>query len=228
MSAVPLLEALGVVRRFRRGGGADEVRALDGVSLSVPRGSFTAIAGPSGGGKSTLLAVLGALDVPSEGRVLFDGVDLRDASAAALTRVRRHVGFVFQHSPMLRRLPAWENVGYPLIPRGVRERDRKSRALALLARVGLAERADSPPEHLSAGELQRAGIARALVADPDVVVADEPTSNLDPRSARAVIDLLLEVHAQGVTLVVATHDPSLLARATARHELDRGRLVETD
>jgi ABC-type lipoprotein export system ATPase subunit len=223
MSAPPLVEAVGLVRRFASAAG--EVRAVDGVSLAVARGSFTAITGPSGGGKSTLLALLGALDRPTDGHVRFDGQDLADASAAALTRVRRRIGFVFQHSPMLRRLPAWQNVAYPLIPRGVTSAERERRARELLGRVGLADRAAGLPEHLSAGERQRVGIARALVADPDLVLADEPTSNLDPRSAEAVLDLLFAAHASGRTVVVATHDPAVLARAAVHHELDAGRLV---
>ena len=195
------------------------------MSLAVQRGSFTAITGPSGGGKSTLLALLGALDRPTEGIIRFDGADLAGASAAALARVRRRIGFVFQHSPMLRRLPAWLNVAYPLLPRGVRAPERERRALDLLARVGLADRAQSLPEHLSAGERQRVGVARALVAEPDLVLADEPTSNLDPASAAVVLDLLVAAHAAGCTVLVATHDPAVLARATVRHELAAGRLV---
>ena len=225
MTAVPaMVEAVGVGRRFRSGSGA-QVRALEGVSVAVPRGAFLAVTGPSGCGKSTLLALLGALDRPSEGRVVFDGVDLGDASEAALARVRRRIGLVFQHSPMLRRMPVWENVACPLVPLGESAVGRRSRAEALLARVGLSGRASSLPEELSAGEAQRVGVARALVADADLVLADEPTSNLDRASADAVAALLLEVHASGRTVIVATHDPALLARATSRCDLDAGRVV---
>jgi putative ABC transport system ATP-binding protein len=224
--ARPIVEASSVSRRFRSRSGA-EVLALDGVSLSVARGQFVAITGPSGGGKSTLLAILSALDRPSEGRVVFDGEALDDASDAALTRIRRRVGLVFQQSPMLRRLSAWENVATPLVPRGVPEAERRARSLALLERVGLKDRIWSRTEELSGGELQRVGVARALVTDPEVVFADEPTSNLDRRSAEAVAALLVEMHDRGRsgrTVVVATHDPTLIDRATTTIELDGGRV----
>jgi ABC-type lipoprotein export system ATPase subunit len=193
-----VVECVDVRRRFRSRSGA-EVIALDGVSLSVARGAFVVVTGPSGGGKSTLLALLAALDRPSEGRVLFEGEDLS-------------------------RLSAWENVAIPLVPRGTTEADRKARALALLDRVGLKERSHSRAEELSGGEAQRVGVARALAADPPVLFADEPTSNLDRRSGEAVVALLAETHAAGRTIVVATHDPSLVARATTVVELDAGRL----
>jgi putative ABC transport system ATP-binding protein len=186
---------------------------------------FVAVTGPSGGGKSTLLALLAALDRPTVGRVALDGRDLSAASEAERTRARRRVGLVFQSAPMLRRLPAWENVALPLVPRGVPASDRRARALQALDRVGLAVRAESPPEELSAGEAQRVGVARALVTGPDLLVADEPTSSLDARSAASVVDLLAAFHAAGGTVVVATHDPALLARAGRVVVLEAGRLV---
>jgi len=220
----PLLEARDVTRRFHAGT-SREVRALEGVSLAVPRGGFLALAGPSGCGKTTLLSLLAALDRPTSGSVRFDGESLDGASQAELSRVRRRFGLVFQDSPMLRRLPVWENVAYPLVPRGVAARARRDRAAGLLERVGLAAAIDKRPEELSGGELQRVGVARALVAEPDALLADEPTSNLDDASARAVADLLDGAHASGCAVIVATHDPRILSRAAVVLRLEAGRLA---
>jgi putative ABC transport system ATP-binding protein len=226
-SVPPAVAAVGVSRRFRRGAGRADVVALDGVDVEVPRRGFAVVTGPSGGGKSTLLGILAALDRPSAGRVVLAGEDLRDASASMLARVRRRVGLVFQGSPMLRRMTAWENVAMPLLPRGVRASERRTRAMLLLDRVGLRAQAEGLPEELSAGERQRVGIARALVADPEVLFADEPTSNLDHASADAVAALLADVHRRGRTVVVATHDARLLGCATESYSLEGGRLRRT-
>ena len=217
-------EAFGVVRVFRSGARGD-VRALDGVDLDVPRGAFAAITGPSGCGKTTLLALLGALDRPTEGTVAFDGRDLRRASEGERSRVRRRIGIVFQQSPLIRGLPLWENVSYPLVPLGRRGRERRRAAEHLLDRVGLGGMADARPEELSGGEQQRAGLARALVADPEAILADEPTSNLDADTALAVLDLLRTLHAEGRTVVCATHDPALAAMATQTCTLRDGRVA---
>ncbi|MCC7137637.1 MAG: ABC transporter ATP-binding protein [Planctomycetes bacterium] len=224
MTAPVLVAALDVSRRFR-GTGPAPVEALLGVTLEVERGAFVALVGPSGSGKSTLLALLGALDRPTSGRVVFDGADLLRASDAARTRVRRRIGIVFQGGPTLRRVTAVDNVGMPLVARGVPAAEREARARAALGRVGLADRAGSPPEELSGGELQRLGVARALVGDPELVLADEPTSSLDRENAAAVADLLSAAHAEGRTVVVATHDDALVARATRVVELAHGRVV---
>jgi len=199
--------------------------ALVDVTLTIQRGAFAVVTGPSGGGKTTLLSLVGALDRATSGQVIFDGTDLGAISEAERTRARRRIGFVFQGSPMLRGLAAWENVTYPLIPLGVSARARRARAEELLTRVGLARMLDSPPETASGGELQRIGIARALVGSPDLVLADEPTSSLDRRSADAVTKLLQEIHASGTTVLVATHDPHLVGLATVKFELDDGKLV---
>jgi putative ABC transport system ATP-binding protein len=218
-----LFETHGLSRYFRPGTRA-EVRALDDVSVTVARGSFTVLTGPSGSGKTTLLALLGALDRPTKGRVVFDGRDVGPLSDVELTRVRRRVGFVFQDFPSLAGLPVWENVTYPLIPRGVPRRERYRLADGLLARLGLADKLLARTQELSGGEQQRVGLARALVGDPDVVLADEPTSNLDAESAGAVLDQLRAVHQAGKTVVAASHDPAVLALATAAHHLRAGRL----
>jgi len=222
--SLPLFEARGAGRRFHPGT-RREVVALAGATLGVPRGAFVAIAGPSGCGKTTLLSLLGALDRPTEGEVLFDGKSLEGASGAELSRVRRRIGFVFQLTPTLRRLPVWENVAVPLVPRGASARQRRAAAAAALERVGLAFAMNKRPEELSGGELQRAGVARALVAHPEAVLADEPTSNLDDANAEAVTRILLDAHARGTTVVVATHDPRLLHAASAVYRLHAGRLV---
>lgn len=214
-----LFEAREVSRTFR------DVRALDGVSLSVERGAFLAVTGPSGCGKTTLLALLGALDRPTQGVVLFDNMDLGGASEPERSRVRRRLGIVFQSSPMIRGLPLWENVTCPLVPRGVPSRERRRIAARLLERVGVAHRDGARPEELSGGERQRVGVARALVADPEAILADEPTSDLDRETAAAVVALLREFHAAGRTVVAATHDPAIEALATATCRLRDGRLA---
>lgn len=219
----PLLEARQVFRRFRLPG--DRVLpAVDGVSVSVARGSFTVLSGASGSGKSTLLGLLGALDRPSEGEVLFDGIELSKCSDVRLARLRRRVGFVFQNFSLLPRLAVWESVGYGLIPQGVPATERRERARQLLARLGLEDRLDQRPEQLSGGEQQRVAVARALIGRPELILADEPTSNLDRRSAEQMLSILRDLHEDGLTVVVATHDPALMQLATQHFELDHGRL----
>ncbi|MFI5403310.1 MAG: ABC transporter ATP-binding protein [Planctomycetota bacterium] len=215
----PHFEVRDATRMFR------DVRALNPVSLSVPRGAFLAVTGPSGCGKTTLLALLGALDRPTLGTVLFDGKDLGGAPEPERSRVRRRLGIVFQSSPMIRGLPLWENVTWPLVPRGVPARERRRIAAALLERVGIARRDGARPEELSGGERQRVGIARALAADPEAILADEPTSDLDRETAKAVVALLREFHASGRTVVVATHDPAVEALATVTCRLRDGRIA---
>jgi putative ABC transport system ATP-binding protein len=223
-AAVPLLEVEGVWKWL----GADRSRppALRDVSLAIPAGSWTVFTGPSGSGKTTLLSLLGALDRPSRGRVLFEGQDLTGFSDLALARVRRRIGFVFQGFALTARLPLWENVTYPLVPRGVGRAARRARAEAVLDHLGLAGYAETRPEALSGGERQRAAVARALAGEPDLLIADEPTSSLDPDSAAAVTAALHELHARGGTVLVATHDPQLVAMAQRAYALAGGALVE--
>ncbi len=203
-----LFEARDACRTFR------DVRALDRITVSVPRGAFLAVTGPSGCGKTTLLALLGALDRPTSGTVLFGGEDLGGASEPHCSRVRRRLGIVFQSSPMIEGLPLWENVTYPLVPRGVATRERRRLAAKLLERVGIRGRDGARPEELSGGERQRVGVARALAAEPEAILADEPTSDLDRETVAAVVKLLREFHASGRTVVAATHDPAIEALAT--------------
>ncbi|MHC4958515.1 MAG: ABC transporter ATP-binding protein [Planctomycetota bacterium] len=214
MSSPPVFEARAATRTFVTRGGR-QVHAVDELSLLVERGAFLTVTGPSGCGKTTLLTLLGALDRPTGGAVLFDGRDIGAASESERARVRRRLGLVFQHAPMIRGLPLWENITYPLVPRGVRGSERSTVAARLLERVGLGGRGSSLPEELSGGERQRAGLARALCAEPEALLADEPTSNLDRETGAGIVALLRELHAAGKTIVVATHDTDLAALATS-------------
>jgi putative ABC transport system ATP-binding protein len=213
------------VCRFFRAGTRDEIRAVEDVSLSIPGGEFVVLSGRSGSGKTTLLALLGALARPTSGKVLFEGRDLSGKSDVELARVRRGLGFVFQNFSLLPRLAVWENVTYGLVPRGVSRSHRYELARQGLERFGLGGRMGERPESLSGGEQQRVAVARALVSQPPVLLADEPTSNLDQRAGEDLIAILRELHAAGQTLIVATHDPALAALATRAFHIDRGRLV---
>jgi len=218
-----LLEARNVCKFYRSGSRA-EVHALQDVSLTIPRGSFTALTGPSGSGKTTLLALLGALERPTRGQVFFEERDLSSCSDVALARVRRRMGFIFQDFSLIPNLPVWENITYPLIPRGVPGRRRHELAQSLLGRLGIADKLAARPQELSGGEQQRVAVARALAGEPEVLFADEPTSNLDPAAALELVAFLREYHAGGKTVVVSTHDPQLVALATVVHELRAGQL----
>jgi putative ABC transport system ATP-binding protein len=201
------------------------VRALQDVSLSIEPGSFTVIAGPSGSGKSTLLTILGGLERLTAGQVLFGDHDLATCSGTELTRIRRGLGFVFQDFGLIQGLPAWENITYPLIPRGVRRRERFAVADSLLEQLGLADKRDVRPSELSGGEQQRVAIARALAVSPVAILADEPTSNLDPAASAVIIRLLREQNAKGTAIIVATHDPEWRSLATNVINLEAGRIV---
>jgi putative ABC transport system ATP-binding protein len=182
------------------------------------------VSGPSGSGKTTLLALLGALERPTKGQVLFEGKDLGQCSDAELARTRRRMGFVFQDFGLIPNLSAAENITYPLIPRGVPRAECHRRARDLLARFGMEGKLAARARELSGGEQQRVALARALAGRPEVVLADEPTSSLDAETGRALLGVFCELHAEGKTLILATHDPALLALATCRCELEGGRL----
>jgi putative ABC transport system ATP-binding protein len=194
--------------------GAAEVHALREVSLRIDRGEYVAVIGPSGSGKSTLMNILGCLDVATSGRYELNGVDVEALSEADLAAVRNtHIGFVFQQFNLLPTLSAWRNVELPLVYAGVGRAERRERAQQALGRVGLAERVDHRPSELSGGQQQRVAIARALVTDPALILADEPTGNLDSRSSEDVMALLDELHASGRTIVLITHDLEVAAAA---------------
>jgi len=215
----------GVSKFFQRGPAT--VRALDGIDLEIEPGQFVALEGPSGSGKTTLLQLLGTLDGPSSGRVLFEGNDLATLSDNELADLRlRSFGFVFQQFNLIPTLTAVENVEVKLAPVAGKDPNLRVRALALLNEVGLLERADHLPAHLSGGEQQRVAIARALSVDPRVILADEPTGNLDSKTGADVIDLLSGLAAEhGATVVVATHDAELAQRAPRRLAIRDGKLA---
>jgi putative ABC transport system ATP-binding protein len=208
----PLLRLEDVTRTYRTG--ATAVAALRGVSLSVDAGEFVALVGPSGSGKSTLLHLCGLVDVPDSGRYALDGEDTRGLPAAALARLRRErIGFVFQGFNLVPVLTAFENVEVPLLLLGTPRAERARRVRAALAAVGLAAEARRRPDALSGGQRQRVAVARALVKDPRLVIADEPTANLDGATAAQVIDLMRSLgRERGATFLVATHDARLTER----------------
>ena len=226
MTAAPLLEAVDVERIYRPGRDI-EVHALRGVTLSVERGDHVAIRGSSGSGKSTLLNLLGALDRPTAGYVRYDGRDVRDLSDPELAELRNTtIGFVFQSFQLLPRLTALDNVALPLIYRSGTHRSRRDRALAALEAVGLSDRVRHRPSELSGGQQQRVAIARALVTEPALVLADEPTGNLDTATGLEIMALLEDLHEeQGTALVVITHEQHVAERARRQIELRDGEVT---
>ncbi|HEX2850696.1 MAG TPA: ABC transporter ATP-binding protein [Acidimicrobiales bacterium] len=219
----PLYELENVRRVYRTGGG--EVRALDGIDLRIARGEMLAIEGPSGSGKSTLLQLLGALDRPTSGSLLFNGRDVGRMSERDLTALRsRDVGFVFQAFNLIPTLTAAENVEVAMVPNAPDRAARRARSTELLGRVGLGGRADHLPSRLSGGEQQRVAIARALANDPRVILADEPTGNLDSTTADEVVSALRALSEEGVTVILVTHDREIASRAARRVRLRDGHI----
>jgi putative ABC transport system ATP-binding protein len=207
--------------------GEQELRALDDVSEDIGAGEYVAVMGPSGSGKSTLLNILGCLDRPSAGHYRLDGQDVGELSEDEISSVRRHkIGFVFQTFHLVPRLSAEENVAFPMVFAGIPGAERRRRVAAALEDVGLGPRARHRPSELSGGERQRVAIARATVMHPQVLLADEPTGNLDSRSGRQVMDLLERMNADGLTLLVVTHDPAVAARADRVLVMEDGRIAE--
>jgi putative ABC transport system ATP-binding protein len=221
-----IIEMLGITKVYDTG--KIQVEALRGIDLVVDKGEFVAVVGPSGSGKSTLLNLIGCLDTPTGGSYMLGGEEVAGLDRDQLADVRnRRVGFVFQNFNLLPQLTALENVEMPLLFGGVGRRERRRRAMEQLGKVGLGDRVAHKPTELSGGQMQRVAIARALAMEPDIVLADEPTGNLDTGSGSDVMSLLSELWGQGRTLVVVTHDKSLAQRAGRVVEIRDG-LVVTD
>ncbi len=224
-SGTPVVHLQDVTKTYRTG--TVEVQALRGVSLEVQRGEYVAIMGPSGSGKSTLMNILGCLDVLTTGRYTLDGEDVANLGENQLAEIRnKRIGFVFQQFNLLPALSAWRNVELPLFYGGVPAAERRTRALAALDRVGLGDRVDHRPGELSGGQQQRVAVARALASNPAMILADEPTGNLDSRSTEDVLDLFDELHTAGRTVVLITHELEVGARAQRMLHVRDGRITD--
>ncbi|HEU4889521.1 MAG TPA: ABC transporter ATP-binding protein [Thermoanaerobaculia bacterium] len=206
------------------------VRAVDDVSLEIAAGELVALAGPSGSGKTTLLNLIGCIDKPDAGRVVIDGVDVTAVPLHRLAQTRAEVlGFVFQTFNLVPVLTAWENVEYPLLLRGMNKRDRNTRVATWLEQVGILAQAKQRPDQLSGGQRQRVAIARAMAGEPKLVVADEPTANLDSENAARILDLMKDINVRtGCTFVFATHDPAVIARAQRVVRVRDGRITDIE
>lgn len=208
--------------------GEVDLTVLKGVNLRIRQGSFVAIMGPSGSGKSTLLHIIGALDLPSKGKAYINGRDISQMSEDELSKVRgQKIGFVFQQFNLLHNLTAMENVTLPMVFQGVKEKERRKRAEELLTSLGLEKRLEHLPSELSGGERQRIAIARALANDPDIIVADEPTGNLDSTTGKKIMDILVDLHKnQKKTIIVVTHDPNIADYAEHTVNIKDGLIVK--
>ena len=227
MNAQPLIKLEGVKKVFY----TDEVEthALDNINMEIRSGEYVAIAGPSGCGKSTLLSILGLLDTPSDGRYTLNGQLVTDLPLSQRARVRnREIGFIFQSFNLIGDLTVYENVELPLTYRGMKAAERKERATAALEKVGMAHRAKHLPSQLSGGQQQRVAVARAVAGQPSILLADEPTGNLDSKNGEAVMELLRELHREGATICMVTHDPRYARHADRSIHLFDGRVVEED
>ena len=204
-----------------------EVRALDGVSLEVERGEFVAVVGQSGSGKSTMMNVLGCLDIPTRGDYFLDGVDVRELSDKELSRIRnKQIGFIFQQYNLIQNLTVLENVELPLIYQGIDPIDRRELAMEALGRVGLADRAQHKPTQMSGGQQQRVAIARAISTHPPIIMADEPTGALDSRTGHEVLGFLQQLNKEGSTVILITHDNGIAATARRVVRIADGKIIE--
>ena len=204
-----------------------EVRALDGVTLTVEKGEFVAIVGQSGSGKSTMMNVLGCLDIPTRGDYLLEGTDVKELTDKELSRIRnKEIGFIFQQYNLIQTLTVLENVELPLIYQGINADDRYDMALAALDRVGLAKRIKHKPTEMSGGQQQRVAIARAIATRPPIIMADEPTGALDSRTGHEVLEFLQQLNREGTTVILITHDNGIAATARRCVRLQDGKIVE--
>lgn len=222
-----LIECRGLTREYRKG--EEIIRPLDELDLAVPKGDFLALMGPSGSGKTTLLNLIAGIDSPTGGELIVDGTDIGTLSRKKLAAWRsRHVGYVFQLYNLVPVLTAYENVELPLLLHPMSRRERHDRIMTALERVGIADRTSHFPRQLSGGQEQRVAIARAIVTDPAIIVADEPTGDLDKPSAHAVMRLLQEFNQEsGKTIIMVTHDPKTTAYASRTLHLEKGRLIQS-
>ncbi len=222
-----MIEMTDVVKRYVLGG--EEIYALNHVSLHIAQGEYVAIVGPSGSGKSTLMNIIGCLDVADSGSYVLNDKPIEKYKQNQLAKVRnRQIGFIFQGFNLLGKLSALENVELPMIYQGIRARERHRMAVEALERVGLRERMKHRPTQLSGGQQQRAAIARAIAVKPSIILADEPTGNLDKKTGREILDIFDELHSAGNTIVLITHDPNVAKRAQRIIRIEDGKLFEQD
>ncbi len=220
-----LVELRDITKIYRLGG--EEIRALDGVSLDIESGEFMSIIGPSGSGKSTLMHILGCLDTPTSGTMQLDGLSIHNASPRQLAAIRnRKIGFVFQFFNLLPKLSVLQNVELPMVYSGASARQRRERALAALKLVEMENRAKHRPSQLSGGQQQRTAIARALVNDPRILFADEPTGNLDSHTGEVILELFRRLNQEGRTIILVTHDPEIAAVTPRKIEIRDGKIAE--
>jgi putative ABC transport system ATP-binding protein len=224
---MPLIEIRNLSKIYHLGG--EEIRALDDISVDIDQGEFLSIIGPSGSGKSTLMHILGCLDSPTKGEIKMDGTSIQNASARQLAQIRNQkIGFVFQFFNLLPKLSVLQNVEVPMIYSGVKKRERRDRAAAALKMVGLEHRMKHRPSQLSGGQQQRVAVARALVNSPKIILADEPTGNLDSNTGEAILELFKELSRQGRTIALVTHDPAIAALTPRRIEIRDGKIANRE
>lgn len=210
-------------------GRTEEVRALNEIDLEISKNRLILIRGPSGSGKSTLLNLISTIDRPTNGRIFLYGEDISKYSDVQFSRIRQKTfGLIFQNFNLLPRLPAWENVAFPLLPLGIMEKERRRRSMEMLFQLKLEKRVDHAPEQMSGGEQQRVAIARALINDPEIVIADEPTSNIDAESIKILLDILMDLKNKGKTIIVSSHDPIFLDYGETVFFLKDGRLTNIE